>query len=45
MFIEKVIILAKYLGFVNVFLKNLTVELSKHSSINKYTINLKLNKK
>lgn len=38
---EKVAVLAKYSNFIDVFLKNLAAELSKHSDINKYSIELK----
>lgn len=41
---EKVTILAKYLDFLNVFLKKLAVKLSKRFNINKQLINLELNK-
>ena len=42
LFIEKVIILAKYLDFVNNFLKKIVINLLKYSDINKYVINLEI---
>lgn len=41
---KNVTVLPKYINFVNVFLKKLAIKLIKHFNINKYTINLKLNK-
>ena len=44
--IEKVMkkILVKYLNFINIFLKELAIKLPKYSGINKYIINLEINK-
>lgn len=42
--IKKVIILKTYLAFANIFSKKLIAELLKRSDINKYVINLELNK-
>lgn len=41
---KNVTVLTKYINFVNVFLKKLAIKLIKHFNINKYEINLKLNK-
>lgn len=41
---KNVTVLTKYINFVKVFLKKLTIKLIKHFNINKYAINLKLNK-
>lgn len=41
---KKVVIFAKYLDYINVFLKKSAIELFKHFNINKYTINLELSK-
>lgn len=41
---QKMSILAKYLDYANIFIKELAGKLSKHSNINKYIINLELNK-
>lgn len=45
LFIKKFLILNKYFDFVNIFLKKSTTKLLKYLKINKYTINLKRNKK
>lgn len=37
--IKKVIILNKYLKFINIFLKNLVIKLFKYLKNNKYIIN------
>lgn len=42
--IKKIDILAKYLDYANVFLEKSAVELPKHCNINKYFMNLKLDK-
>lgn len=41
---QKVIIFEKYSNFINIFSKKLTIMLSKHFNINKYTIYLNSNK-
>lgn len=41
---KKIIIIAKYLDFINCFLKDLIVELLYHLAINKYIIKLKVDK-
>lgn len=41
---KKVIILNKYLDFIDFYLKELLVELPKRSDINKHAINLELGK-
>lgn len=41
---KKVIILTKYLDFINIFLKKLAKVLLKQTNINKYTIDLVDNK-
>lgn len=42
--VKKLIILAKYLDFTNVFLKESTIKFFKWSNINKYIVNLKPDK-
>ena len=42
---KKVIILAKYLDFINIFSKKFTIVLIKYLSINKDIINIKVDKK
>ena len=44
MFTKKVIILTKYLNFIDIFSKQLAKKLPKYFSIKKYTINLKEDK-
>lgn len=41
---EKIIILAEYLDYIDVFSKKSAAELPKHSNISKYFINLELSK-
>lgn len=41
---KKVMILAKYLDFIDIFWKNLAAKLSKESNITKHLINLKPDK-
>lgn len=41
---QKVVILVKYLDFINIFLKKLTIKLFEQLNIKKYAINLKLDK-
>lgn len=41
---KKKFILAEYLDFSNIFIKKLIAKLSKHFNINKYEINLKVDK-
>ena len=42
--IKKVIVIAKYLDFANIFLKKLAAKLPKYLNINKYAINIKIDK-
>lgn len=41
---KKIVILAEYLDYTNVFLKDLVIELFKYSDINKHVIDLELGK-
>lgn len=42
--VKKLVILSKYSDYINIFLKNSTVELLKHSNISKHFINPELGK-
>lgn len=42
--VKKIRIPAKYLNFANIFLNKIVAKLFKHFNINKYSINLELDK-